>query len=182
MTIRRTARVTLLVAGVLFIFFTVRFGESLNSLFRYGLIYLGLSLIFVAHITSRQMLDLEDGQSPSKNKRAENKWKIFGWVISLSPFLTLAAVFLFSALSITLLLPPPLKFIQDQDWAHQLSGANQILKGQHPFITFLDVYGPLTFYASAIAQVIFGTRIIGEIFLIGLGFSIAYTIIYWLMA
>lgn len=130
------------------------------------------------------MLNLEDGQSPGKKREIDNRlstWKIFGWIITPSAFLTIVSVFLFSAFSITLLLPSPLKFIQDQDWAHQLAGANQILKGQHPFITFLDVYGPLTFYASAFTQVIFSTRVIGEIFLVVLGFSIAYTIIYWLM-
>ncbi|MBI5825664.1 MAG: hypothetical protein HZB18_16675 [Chloroflexi bacterium] len=184
MTIRRTISNFLLVAGVICILCIVHYGESLNNLSRYGLIYLSLLLIFVAQITSGQTLNLEDGQNPGKKRGLDNRistWNIFGWIITPSAFLTIVTVFIFSALSITLLLPSPLKFIQDQDWAHQLAGANQILKGQHPFITFLDVYGPLTFYASAFTQIIFSTRVIGEIFLIVLGFSSAYTIFYWLM-
>lgn len=177
MTIRRVTTISFLLAGIIFLFITIRFGEEINDLLRYGIIYLALLLVFAANLIFRQASDMEGVQA----EHNISAWRFFGRDIDPSAFLTITVVFLFSALSITLFLPPPLRFIQDQDWAHQLAGANEILKGQHPFVTFLDVYGPLTFYASAFAQFLFGTRVIGEIFLIVLGFSIAYTALYWLM-
>ena len=95
--------------------------------------------------------------------------------------LLLVTVFLFCAVSITLIVPTPVQLIQDQDWSHQLAGANQILKGEHPFSDFLATYGPLTFYASALAQTLSGTRVLGEIVLIVAGFSVAYTLLFWIM-
>jgi hypothetical protein len=74
-------------------------------------------------------------------------------------------------------LPTSAQFVLDNDWGHQLAGANQILHGEHPFTDWRNDYGPLAFYASALAQWIFGLRPIGEIVLC-LG---AYIAGYWLL-
>ncbi len=63
------------------------------------------------------------------------------------------------------------------DGGHQLAGALQILHNEHPFVDFDATYGPLTFYASALAQIIFGQRFIGEVVLCTLGYVIAYVML-----
>lgn len=101
--------------------------------------------------------------------------------LRLLDVLTTLLVFLAAVLAIGLRLPAPLQFVQDQDWSHQLAGANQILRGFQPFVDFLAVYGPLTFYSSALFQYLSGTRIIGELALVLLGYSISYTILCWVL-
>jgi hypothetical protein len=81
-----------------------------------------------------------------------------------------------------LLLPDVRGFVHDADWGHQLAGANQILLlGEQPFIDWHSVYGPLVFYASALAQVFTGGRAIGEILLVVAGFATGYLILFTLV-
>lgn len=72
-------------------------------------------------------------------------------------------------------LPSPAEMIVDADGGHQLAGATQILYGEIPFVDFHVTYGPLAFYASAFAQLIFNHRTIGEYVLIIVGYASAYT-------
>ncbi len=78
-------------------------------------------------------------------------------------------------------LPDPAVFLADPDWGHQTAGANQILLGEHPFIDFRSTYGPLTFYASALAHVLSGGRVVGEMALVVLGYALAYVLLFRLM-
>ncbi len=70
----------------------------------------------------------------------------------------------------------------DADAGHQLAGAMQILHGQHPFVDFEATYGPFAFYASALAQLVFGGRFLGEIILCTLGYALAYGLLAVLMS
>jgi hypothetical protein len=81
---------------------------------------------------------------------------------------------LLSAFWIAIRLPTTAAALIDTDGGHQLAGALQILHNEHPFVDFEATYGPLTFYASALAQIIFSQRFIGEIILCTLGYVIAY--------
>jgi hypothetical protein len=74
--------------------------------------------------------------------------------------------------------PTPEYILSDPDGGHQLAGAMQILCGGHPFIDFRSTYGPLTFYASALGQILSGKRIIGEIVLIVAGYLTAYLLLF----
>ncbi len=74
--------------------------------------------------------------------------------------------------------PGPEYFVRDPDGGHQLTGAMQILHGKHPFIDFRSTYGPLTFYASALGQILSGNRLIGEIALIIVGYWTAYLLLF----
>ncbi len=74
--------------------------------------------------------------------------------------------------------PNPEYFISDPDGGHQLTGAMQILSGEHPFIDFRSSYGPLTFYASAFGQIVSDNRIIGEILLVISGYLAAYLLLF----
>lgn len=87
-------------------------------------------------------------------------------------------MFVVTAVLLVFKLPTPLEFLQDPDWGLQLSGANQILRGQHPFADYDAMAGPLTFYASASGQKLGGTRVIGEILIVIVGFSIGYTLLF----
>ncbi|MBD2085247.1 hypothetical protein NDI49_10030 [Trichocoleus sp. ST-U3] len=78
-------------------------------------------------------------------------------------------------------LPEPSFLLVDPDGGHQLAGANQILFGEHPFIHFRSTYGPLVFYASALSQILSGKRIIGEMILLVVGYSIAYVLLFRLL-
>ncbi len=81
---------------------------------------------------------------------------------------------------ISVRLPSPAGILMDADDGHQLAGAIQILHGEHPFVNFDATYGPFTFYASALAQSIFGNRVIGEIILVVVGYAIAYALLFHL--
>ena len=77
--------------------------------------------------------------------------------------------------------PSPGKFLTDADWGHQLAGANQILFGEHPNIDWRSTYGPLTFYASALFQVLFHGAPLGEIVLMLLGYFASYMVMFRLL-
>ena len=184
MLIRRYVHGIFFFTGISLAIIFIRFGQGFTLMWGYGLIYLATMLIFIAYLIRSQRAESDRLQDPMEDKQKRNNGSIFETKrrsLDLDVISTLFFVFLLCVFCITLFLPAPLAFIQDQDWSHQLAGANQILKGKHPFITFLDSYGPLTFYSSALAQYIYGTQVIGEIFLIILGYSVAYTIIFWLM-
>lgn len=83
---------------------------------------------------------------------------------------------------VALRLPSIPQAIMDADSGHQLAGATQILHGQHPFVDFDATYGPFVFYASALAQVIFGGRFLGEMILCTFGYAIAYSLLAVLMS
>ena len=77
--------------------------------------------------------------------------------------------------------PGPLEFIADPDGGYQLAGAIAILGGDHPFSGFLDIYGPLTFYTSALGQFLSGNRVIGELGLVAIGYALGYTLLFLLV-
>lgn len=95
--------------------------------------------------------------------------------------LIIVLISLFSILWISFKLPAPITFLTDADGGHQLAGATQILFGEHPFIDWRSTYGPLTFYASALAQVLAGKHIIGEMMLILVGYVLAYMLLFKLL-
>ena len=77
--------------------------------------------------------------------------------------------------------PTPEFFLIGADGGHQLLGAMQILQaGEHPYIDFLETYGPLTFYASALGQYLSHLRPIGETALIAGGFTTGYLLLFFL--
>jgi hypothetical protein len=73
--------------------------------------------------------------------------------------------------------PAPERLIEDSDHGYQLAGAQQVLAGEHPFVDFHDVYGPLVYYASALGQRASGGRVIGELAVVLLGWVTAYTLL-----
>src|SRR6478609_4058249 len=77
--------------------------------------------------------------------------------------------------------PSPGAFLRGRDAGYQLAGAVQIVAGIHPYVGFPESYGPLAFYASAWAQMIFADRIIGEMALCSLGFGLGYGMMYILI-
>ncbi len=78
--------------------------------------------------------------------------------------------------------PSPGKFIADADWGHQLTGANQILFGEHPDIDWRSTYGPFTFYSSAVFQVLFHGAPLAEVVLMLLGYFTAYIVLFKLLS
>ncbi len=78
--------------------------------------------------------------------------------------------------------PTPEFFLIGADGGHQLTGAVQVLTvGEHPYLDFFETYGPLTFYSSALGQLITGIRPIGEVGLQLFGFLIGYLLMFWLL-
>lgn len=77
--------------------------------------------------------------------------------------------------------PLPLWMLGDNDWLHQLAGANQILHGEHPFIDWHTDYGPLRYYPSALAQLLLGPRTLSELLLVTAAYTAAYTLLYHLL-
>ncbi|MBW1635766.1 MAG: hypothetical protein JRC87_00250 [Deltaproteobacteria bacterium] len=75
-------------------------------------------------------------------------------------------------------LPDPLHFISDNDWGLQLAAADQILGGEHPFIDFPIYYGPLTPYASALAQLLLQKQPLAELLLVSTGYTLAYFLLF----
>ena len=76
--------------------------------------------------------------------------------------------------------PTPLWMLTDMDGAHQLGGASQILRGEHPFVDWHTDYGPLRYYPSAAAQWLLGRRTLSELVLATGGYAIAYAILFHL--
>ncbi len=74
--------------------------------------------------------------------------------------------------------PLPVWMLGDNDWVHQLGGANQILRGEHPFIAWHTDYGPLRYYPSAAAQWLFGERTLAELLLVTGAYTAVYTLLF----
>ena len=77
--------------------------------------------------------------------------------------------------------PAPMWMLADIDCAHQLGGASQILRGEHPFVDWHTDYGALRYYPSAAAQVLFGRRTLAELLLDTTGYTVAYTLLFHLL-
>ena len=73
-------------------------------------------------------------------------------------------------------------FLFDPDQGTFLSMAQEILQGIHPFININAVssYGPLVSYGSAFGQYLSDNRLIGEISIIILGYTLAYMLLFYL--
>lgn len=95
--------------------------------------------------------------------------------------LTLAAAALVTAAWTALRWPLPVWMLGDNDWLHQLGGANQILHGEHPFIDWHTDYGPLRYYPSALAQWLLGPRTLAELLLVTLAYTAGYTLLFKLL-
>ncbi len=77
--------------------------------------------------------------------------------------------------------PLPVWMLGDNDWLHQLGGANQILHGEHPFVDWHTDYGPLRYYPSALAQLLLGERTLAELLLVTVAYTAAYTLLFHLL-
>ncbi|MGE4605655.1 MAG: hypothetical protein AAEJ52_02815 [Myxococcota bacterium] len=89
------------------------------------------------------------------------------------------AIALWAALQTLLRVPDPATLLfTRQDVAYQLTGAMQVLFGEHPFVDFRSVYGPLVFYASALGQWIGAERAVAEFVLQALAFALAYALLF----
>jgi hypothetical protein len=77
--------------------------------------------------------------------------------------------------------PLPVWMLGDNDWLHQLGGANQILRGEHPFIDWHTDYGPFRYYPSAFAQWLFGQRTLAELLLVTAAYTVGYTLLFQLL-
>ena len=95
--------------------------------------------------------------------------------------LALLLVGLFIAAFWVAALPQPDYFLHDSDGGHQLTGAQQLLSGEHPFSSFRSSYGPMTFYASALGQLLTGNRLAGELLLLVCGHTAAYLLLFVLL-
>jgi hypothetical protein len=101
-----------------------------------------------------------------------------GWRGGRGGALVAAAVLVIAC--VVLRWPAPEGMLTDNDWAHQLGGANQILHGEHPFIDWRTDYGPLRYYPSALVQRVFGPRTLAELLLITTAYTIAYLLLFHL--
>ncbi len=104
-----------------------------------------------------------------------NKFKI----LSFSKY----GLIIFSILLILFLYTPSIFFFfRDSNQGAQLSKAQEILNGFHPFVDIMgNIYGPLVFYFSTLGQLLSGNRLIGEIFIIVIGYLSSYLLLYYLM-
>jgi hypothetical protein len=121
-----------LVLGIFLAILLIRFGQGLAELWRYGLIYSAILLIFIAYLAHARRAELPGRRDTREDKQQgkENSIYIVKRSFFVSGFFpTLPVVFLLSTLFIVLFLPTPFEFISDYDWSHQLAGANQILRG-----------------------------------------------------
>ncbi len=98
-----------------------------------------------------------------------------------SPWFLTAGIAAVALYWTVVMFPTPAQLLLDHGQGYQLAGAAEILAGNHPFIAFKDIYGPLVHYASAAAQTFAGERIAGELILVGLSFAIGYVILFRLM-
>ncbi|MGH7785347.1 MAG: hypothetical protein ACRERC_00680, partial [Candidatus Binatia bacterium] len=95
--------------------------------------------------------------------------------------LTLVAAALVATAWTALRWPLPEWMLGDNDWVHQLGGANQILHGEHPFVDWHTDYGPLRYYPSALAQWLLGPRTLAELLLVTLAYAAGYTLLFTLL-
>lgn len=80
---------------------------------------------------------------------------------------------------IAVLVPHTATVIHNPDFGNQLTKGYLILNGVHPFIDIKNaVYGPSTFYLSAVGQAVFPDSIVGELILIVFGYLLAYTTLH----
>ena len=79
------------------------------------------------------------------------------------------------------LYPTPARLLSEHGQGYQLAAASEILAGRHPVLDFNETYGPLTFYASAVAQWVSGGRVLGELSLIAAAFALSYALLFRLM-
>lgn len=77
--------------------------------------------------------------------------------------------------------PAPAALLSDHGGGYQLAAGLEILAGRHPVIDFDEIYGPLTFYTSALGQWLSGKRVIGEIAIILAAFACGYALLFRLM-
>lgn len=92
--------------------------------------------------------------------------------------LALGAVAFLSAIA---LYPSPSRVLSEHGQGYQLAAAAEILGGRHPFLDFKDTYGPLTYYASALAQALSGGRVVGELLLVAGALALSYALLFRLM-
>ncbi|MGE3499326.1 MAG: hypothetical protein AB7N53_15680, partial [Candidatus Binatia bacterium] len=85
---------------------------------------------------------------------------------------------LFACAWMALRWPLPEWMLRDNDWLHQLGGANQILRGEHPFIDWRTDFGPLRYYPSALAQLLLGERTLSELLLVTVAYTAAYAMLF----
>lgn len=76
--------------------------------------------------------------------------------------------------------PASAALLYDPDGGYQLAGAMMITHGLQPFVDFFDVYGPLVYYTSALSQWIFQERVIGELLLCVIGYTLAHVVFFLL--
>ena len=98
---------------------------------------------------------------------------------SLRRKLVATAVFLLAFAAVVMRTPKPDYVLSDPDAGIQFAGAGQIEFGEHPFIDFRSTYGPLTFYASFVAQRIGGGTIAAELLLCALAYSVAFLLLFF---
>ncbi len=108
---------------------------------------------------------VEEQQKAQTANRMRLSFGFLGLLLAIVSFLTLAT-------------PTPVMFVNDPDSGLQLAGAFQILRGEHPIIQWASTYGPLVFYASALAQRLSGGVVGAEIALCILGYTVAY-LLFW---
>lgn len=100
----------------------------------------------------------------------------------INPTILNLLVFLTILFLVSLNLHNPNNFLYDNDWGFQLSFADKILAGEHPFIHSLgSVGGPFLYYLSALGQYLSGGRLIAEIALCLLGHSIGFFFLWLLL-
>jgi hypothetical protein len=90
----------------------------------------------------------------------------------------LVVVVLISAGWLFLKIPTPVEFLTDPDGGHQISGAQQIEFGEHPFADWRSTYGPAVFYASYVFRWLFGQRLVSDVILSIVGFAAAYALLF----
>ena len=101
------------------------------------------------------------------------------WIKSLLLLLPAGVI---TGVVLLLYIPLPQYYFFSPDQGFQLSFADQILHGNHPWSDVLGVaYGPLVFYCSALGQPLFNHTIAGEIFITFTGYFFGYLLFYMLM-
>ena len=95
-------------------------------------------------------------------------------------YLSYSTGFLFIFSYLVLSSPEAIYFLLDPDQGNWLSMAQEILQGIHPFINIktISTYGPLASYGSAFGQYLSVNRLIGEVSIIILGYTLAYMLLF----
>ena len=91
---------------------------------------------------------------------------------------TVAAVACYWTLA---MFPTPAELLSNHGQGYQLAGGTEILAGRQPFLAFDDIYGPLMYYASGVAQWLAGGRVGGELVLVGLAYAAGFALFFQLM-